>query len=196
MKLTTSFVLAFLTFAGSGCSTVVDPGGTGGQAATTSTATSSSTPCGTKTCAADEFCRDISGTCGSGFSDQLICMKKGTACSDGDQVCGCDGTVYMSEGCATLSGVNVDNNGKCKAPSGTFACGEKFCEVGSQFCRESFDPSKGGGEGTSSYSCEPAPASCAGKPSCACIPTCGTMTAPMTCTADTTGNPTLHCSTD
>jgi hypothetical protein len=192
MKLSTSLVLVLLAFAGSGCSSVVDPEGTGGQA--TSTSTSTSTPCGTKTCGADEFCKDISGTCGGGFSAQLSCVKIGTACSDGEQVCGCDGTIYMSEGCATLSKVNVDFGGKCAVPAGMFSCGAKYCSIGSQFCRDSTDPAANGGELTT-YSCEALPASCAGAASCACLPMCDGGSGPMSCTLDAAGNATLHCTT-
>ena len=192
MKLSTSFVLALLTFAGSGCTSIVDPGGTGGQAATTSTSTSSSTPCGTAMCAADEFCRDISGACGGGFSAQLSCIKVGTACSDGEQVCGCDGTIYMSEGCATLSRVNIDSAGQCAVPAGTFACGAKFCNIGSQYCLDSTDPAANGGE-LATYSCEALPAACSATASCACLPMCDGGSGPMSCTLDAAGNASLHC---
>ena len=199
MKLFTSSVLVLLSVAASGCGSVVDSKGAGGDATSsstasaTSTSTSTTTPmlCGAKTCGVGEFCKDLSGKCGAGPSDQKSCVTIGTACSDGDQVCGCDGTIYMSEGCSNLSSVSVDVASKCATPTAMFPCGATYCASGGQLCRETTQPTMQGE--VTLYACEALPAACMGTASCACVPTCEGAQAPNECTLDAAGNATLHC---
>jgi len=149
--------------------------------------------CGTEMCGPGAFCDDNSGGCGKGPASALHCVMKGNVCSDGQFVCGCDGMVYMSEGCATLAGVGVDANNKCPAPPTGFFCGGTACELTGTYCQEIAHPDQPGVATT--YGCLPLPAACNGKASCACLDNCGSGPQPPMCTFDGAGNATQHCST-
>lgn len=59
-------------------------------------------------------------------------------------VCGCDGQLY-EHGCAAAQAqMNIQAADECPSPDGYFACGEGYCEIGTQYCMDIYD--HGGGE--------------------------------------------------
>lgn len=152
------------------CGSTVSTTGAGGHVTTTSATTSTSTStsagggkiCGGlgTPCAAGEYCHFPDGTC-KGTS---VCVPQSASCDTTfGPICGCDGQVHDDQCAANGAGVDVSANGGCKAPPGQFGCASFFCALGSQYCEEL------GGQGLTSYSCKPLPASCGAAPSCACL---------------------------
>jgi hypothetical protein len=159
----------------------------------TSTGTTSTTVCGLEMCDSTQACIDNSGACGKGPASALHCVTKGNLCSDGQAVCGCDGNVYMSQGCALLAGIGVDASNKCAAPPSGFFCGGVACLSSSFYCLETAHPDQPGVATT--YECMQLPAACNGAASCGCLPNCGSGPQPQTCTIDASGDATQHCFT-
>jgi hypothetical protein len=83
-----------------------------------------------------------------------------------DQVCGCDGQVYFNPCDAQFYGQDINENGGCTPPPGTFACGPRFCTHGTQYCEGVVG---GAASNAGSYACNPLPASCGATPTCACL---------------------------
>ncbi len=184
--------------------------GTGGSTSSTATSTTTTsttgtssivtgstgtglTPCGAEMCSSSQFCNDTSGACGKGPASALHCVDKGTVCGDGQFVCGCDGKIYMSDGCAALAGVGVDVTNMCGASPVGFFCGGYACPGSNFYCQEIAHPDQPGVATT--YGCTALPAACNGVASCACLDDCGSGPQPPMCTIDTQGNATQHCST-
>ena len=100
-----------------------------------------------------------------------------------DRVCGCDGQIHSSPCVAASAGVDVNDQGGCAPPAGTFACGPRFCTQGTQFCERMF----GGPVGAAgTYTCRTLPPACGSPATCACLSgtTCGNCT--MTVAGDLT----------
>ncbi len=89
-------------------------------------------------------------------------------------VCGCDGTVYSNACDAQAAGVDVDAQGNCDAPPGTFPCGERFCDPSFQYCE--MQASDVGGQ-PNVYTCKDLPMDCGATPDCSCLANvpCGDM---------------------
>jgi hypothetical protein len=115
-------------------------GGTGSGTGTgTGTGTGSSggtAPSGTCKCTDGLYCGYADGQCGKELSTP-VCLPvwNPASCMPAVQACGCDGKVYESRCAAALAGVDTNASGGCKAPSGYFACGASFCQIGKQYCR-------------------------------------------------------------
>lgn len=79
-------------------------------------------------------------------------------CASTTPACGCDGVTYTSECAARAAGVDVDADGACPAPPGTFECGPWFCQQATQQCRRIDDLS--GALPTSEWACIPKSTAC------------------------------------
>lgn len=104
--------------------------------------------------------------CGGGVSG--VCAPRPDNCLDPasePDVCGCDGQVYGSRCLANQAGQDVDAEGGCGAPPGTFECAESFCKRGSEACATYLD---GAGK-ESSTGCIKLPSDCLASPSCDCF---------------------------
>ncbi len=185
---------ALFTLAGCGAaSETTGSGGSGGSATSTSSVGTSTGSIGTggssstgvgggsvcggfagTACAATEFCDYPASTCGAA-DEQGTCKPRPQACDKNlAPACACDGTIYGNSCEAEAAGVDVNDNGTCKAPMGKFACGSSFCEVGVTYCRRT--TSDVGGE-PSSFQCVSLPPLCGNPASCACLAkeVCGSM---------------------
>lgn len=80
--------------------------------------------------------------------------------------CGCDGKLYESACQAQQAGVRPNANlFGCSPPQGSFACGNEFCSIDSEYCLSI-------SRGTLGYylRCEPIAGACAGTPiDCDCL---------------------------
>lgn len=136
-------------------------GGSGGQ---------TTGPCSGSTCSETEFCdwnydwciEQQTGTHGS-------CRPRNGSCVS-DPVCGCDGTVYLTECAAHAAGVDIagalPGGNRCsETPVGTFPCGPWFCNASISYCRY-----REGDSGDRQVECRALPATCNGAGSCACLP--------------------------
>ena len=164
--------------------------GTGGASTTSSTGVGGGADCGGLVggqCAPSEYCDYPTNSCGIG--DELgKCKPRPGPCPDlYAPTCGCDGMVHGNPCDTAGAGVDVNDNGGCKAPMGKFACGSTFCEVGVSYCRRSI--SDIGGE-PSSYVCESLPPLCGNPASCGCLSKvpCG-----ASCEASSDGGLTVTC---
>jgi hypothetical protein len=191
LLLGTTFILSLSTLVGCGGSVETSGGagggtttssttgsvGTGGGASTSSTGVGGGSLCGGfagATCAATEYCDYPANTCGAA-DEQGTCKPRPEACDKNlSPACACDGTVHGNSCDAMSAGFDVNDNGGCKAPMGTFPCGSSFCELGVNYCRRT--TSDIGGE-PSSYVCASLPPLCGNPASCACLAkeVCGSM---------------------
>ena len=114
-------------------------------------------------CADTEYCQDGDPyACDEDRSwAQRTCAEKPTACDDvAAPVCACDGEVYGNECEAAAAGVNVGSYvSSCAPPPGMFACRNRFCDAGSEYCTSEFE---------GSVACQPLPdvGECSSTPSC------------------------------
>ena len=170
--------------ASSGSTTTGGMGGAGGAASSASASGSSGTGSGTvcggklgKACLPDEYCDFPADACS--LADETgACTLRPVACPDlYAPTCACDGKVYSSPCDAAGAGVDINLNGTCTPPTGKFACGAGFCDVGVSYCEQ--DTSDVAGVPTT-HGCKPLPPSCGLPASCACLASvaCGSMCAP------------------
>jgi len=127
-----------------------------------------------KPCADTEYCDYATNMCGV-FDDTGVCKPRPNGCPDiYSPTCACDGKVHSSPCDAAGAGFDINDGGGCPAPTGKFACGSTFCEVGVTYCRRSI--SDIGGE-PSSYECAQLPPACGNPATCACLANvpCGSM---------------------
>jgi hypothetical protein len=124
-------------------------------------------------CAADEWCdfgrNDCGGSDGSG-----TCKSRPIACDDSfDPVCGCDGVVHSNECDAQAVGVDVSAVGSCPAEPGFFNCGQRQCDLSTQYCQRSGSDIGGEPDG---FACIELPGTCGVTPNCDCLAEepCGT----------------------
>lgn len=158
-------------------------GGMGGAPTTTSTSGSTGTGSGVvcggkqgKQCLPTEYCDFPADACS--LADETgACTARPGPCPDlYAPTCACDGTVYSSPCEAAAAGVDINIKGTCTPPTGKFACGSMFCEVGISYCeRDTSDV----GSVPSTYGCKPLPPSCGLPATCACLANvvCGSMCA-------------------
>jgi hypothetical protein len=154
-------------------------GGTGGSA---------SESCGGGlTCAQAMYCDWQDNRCGD-LSVSGTCRTRPQGCTaEVDRVCGCDGQIYSNPCLAASAGADIDEQGTgCTPPSGTFACGPRFCTQGTQFCERMFG-GPAGAPGT--FACRTLPPACGSPATCACLSgtTCGN------CTMSASGDLTTSC---
>jgi hypothetical protein len=83
-------------------------------------------------CIETYFCDFADGRCGAG--EPGTCRARPEFCSDGVEVCFCDGTT-SDLGCVGLSGRDHDDTGSCVVPPGKFACGHFQCPATSLYCK-------------------------------------------------------------
>jgi hypothetical protein len=151
-----------------------------------STGTGSGVSCGGKQgkmCLSTEYCDFPADAC-SLADESGSCTLRPVGCPDiYAPTCGCDGLVHTSACDAAAAGTDINLNGTCTPPTGKFACGSGFCDVGISYCER--DTSDVGGV-PSSYQCKPLPPSCGLPATCACLANvqCGSMCA---ASADGTG---------
>jgi Kazal-type serine protease inhibitor domain len=119
-------------------------------------------------CDVGEYCDWSVNSCGARRFDEPGCapIPDGCPAVEEDPVCGCDGVVYAGECAAALLGVDIDVEGECTAPAGTFACGYKYCDAALSYCQWSVSDVGGSPDG---YGCVPLPQGCDDAPSCACV---------------------------
>jgi hypothetical protein len=110
----------------------------------------------------------MNNRCGSGAIVSGMCMARPQACpATIELACGCDGVVYAHPCLANAAGHDVDESGTgCTPPSGTFACGPRFCTHGTQYCEAM---TGGPADAAGTYACRPLPAGCGSTPTCACL---------------------------
>jgi len=118
-------------------------------------------------CVRGQICLPRSGACGNRTFPGM-CQPARTGCADDEPaVCGCNGQLYPNECEADGAGVDVGvaAQRECIPPSGTFACGFRFCRHPAQLCvvDGTQNPYSTG------YSCPPVPAACAVDRTCACV---------------------------
>jgi hypothetical protein len=142
-------------------------GGAGGAAGTGGTAGQNGN-CGTMNCSSTQYCDWPSNRCGSTLVGGGACMARPQGCTaQVDPVCGCDGQVYSNSCLANVAGQDIDESGAgCTPPSGTFACGPRFCTRGSQYCESM---TGGAVENPGGFACHALPAGCGAAPTCACL---------------------------
>lgn len=125
-------------------------------------------------CEETHWCDYPDNSCG--FDDGSgTCQPRPDVCKPLEQpVCGCDGTVYVTDCAAALAGVDVSNAGSCTPPAGSFACGHLLCDADSQYCRRQVSDVVGIPD---DWSCEPLPGGCGANPDCDCLDAevCGDM---------------------
>jgi hypothetical protein len=84
-----------------------------------------------------------------------------------DPVCTCTGTIAANDCVGYSEGTDVNaKEGACAPPTGSFACGNLFCEIGFQYCRRDLSDVAGLPD---EYSCKAVPASCGKTPMCSCL---------------------------
>jgi hypothetical protein len=114
-------------------------------------------------CDPTEWCDYAANTCG-GLDQSGVCKPRPMGCDLlYAPVCGCDGMVHGNECEAQSNGHDINLNGGCTAPGGSFACGAGFCELGTHYCE--VIGSDVGGELTQ-YSCKSIPNGCG---DCTCL---------------------------
>lgn len=195
-----SLVLLLLPFALFACGGS-EPGLTGGggsspsssTGATGAGATSSGATGGGNTgvcntaaeCGATEYCSWHNLVCkdrGTPHEDAPgACAPRDENCIDagaGGPVCGCDGNTYPSRCDANTAGIDVQNEGGCPPPQGTFACGFGFCTIDVEVCVsllvDGNDQGPDGHQCVSPEACSPAACDCLGPiigSECTCAPT-------------------------
>lgn len=113
-------------------------------------------------CVEGTYCAIESGKCG----DASRCRAVEEAC-DGEELlaCGCDGAVHESRCAAAMVGLDVQSVRACTAPEGMFACGDRYCRSGSQYCEMNW----AGGASDHDWRCQGL--GCEGEAQgCACLP--------------------------
>lgn len=126
-------------------------------------------PCGEEICALDEFCNWGKDSCGREplpHGELPFCDVIPQTCDVAlFPICACDGQTY-DNGCeAAALGIDADANGSCAPPEGTFACGHRFCPIGT-VCFMGVSDLIGGED---YYACEPMPDACLPEPDCDCL---------------------------
>lgn len=105
------------------------------------------------------------------------CLPIPSECEAGvRQVCGCDGELHDSP-CAAIQateqswcydgeacGFDISQQIVCETPPGTFACGNVYCDVASEFCDRWVCLA-----GTQVSRCAPLPGTCPSPADCACV---------------------------
>lgn len=112
-----------------------------------------------------EFCDFAENTCG--ISDGIgECQRRPDTCIEILRpVCACDGNVYANDCAAREAGFDLNANGGCAAPRGTFVCGYAVCNLQNEYCRRDSNA-----PAADAFTCVPLPQACnAGTPSCACL---------------------------
>jgi len=172
-----TFGFAHLLFASvaalAACGSGVDTTGGGASTSSSSTSASSSTStsggCGggclgpgdcytSGDCNAGEYCRRTEDC-----NPQGTCAPVADACPGAQSpVCGCDGTSYASVCEAAMAGqsAHVSVTECTDPPAGKFPCGTGYCDLATEYCRQSKD-------GT--IACQPVPTACASDPTCPCL---------------------------
>ncbi len=141
---------------------------------------------GNPACGAPNYCDWADNSCGAADSSGTCTARPATCPQDVMLVCACDGTVYTNACLAASAGSDVNANGGCPAPDGTFACGPTYCMQGSEICQKT----EGGAVGSQpSYVCLAAPFNCF-PATCSCLTNqaCGHV-----CSADANGDVTVTC---
>ncbi len=118
-------------------------------------------------CFQTEFCDYAGNTCGAAPFDQGVCASDMHESCDFEQlelVCGCDGMTYESVCGAAQAGTDVDVNGGCASPPGTFWCAGRGCQRDSQVCFEVVQAPE-----DNVVRCLDLPAACRENPTCACL---------------------------
>lgn len=114
-------------------------------------------------CGDEQRCQFRDGLCGAG--ERGTCVPRSEVCSDGDEICLCDGTV--GDGDSTCDDIDVDASGSCALPAESFACAARVCSVGQRtFCRITSDDTGGAPFGGCNQTEEP---TCDDVPTCACL---------------------------
>lgn len=109
-------------------------------------------------CPAGQYCDVADFTCGT-ETTAGTCLASPEECTPTfDPVCGCNGLVYDNECTAAAVGVDISVTQACPTPSAMFDCGPRFCNLGTEICRQTIAASEPGSPTT--WACEPAPASC------------------------------------
>jgi hypothetical protein len=138
------------------------------------------------TCAADEYC-EVGPSCGAPDGDGTCQPRPDCSNSGGYTVCGCDGKIYPFPCEANAAGVSTTDANQCTAPSGSFACGDRFCALSSQYCEVTHP-----GPGLKpKHDCKEKPAECGDAGTCECLSSvnpCGGM-----CEEGSDGALTLEC---
>ena len=133
--------------------------------ATTGETTTGETSGGGCPCGEAEYCDWPTNLCG-GRGEEGACEARPDGCDLlYAPVCGCDGQVYGSACAAQSAGVDVNADGGCLAPEGYAACGFRFCDAASEYCRVSVSDVVGFPDG---FECVPLPEGCA-PATCACL---------------------------
>jgi hypothetical protein len=128
-----------------------------GTATETDTAGPGAT-CGNAECSQDQWCNFTDGICGTDRFGMASCEPRPEACPENyAPVCGCDGQVHSNACAANMAGVDLDASGDCETPSGFFRCGDRFCDLGFEYCQVQGSDVGGFGHG---YACI-SPAACA-----------------------------------
>jgi hypothetical protein len=147
-------------------------GGTGGvMTSSVGASGGNGSLCGGKmglSCKLTEYCDYPDDLCG-GADGLGTCRPRPSGCPKIFlPACGCDGVVHGNTCEANGAGVDISNNGGCKAPPDRFSCGAHFCDLKGQYC-VSKPPQQNGMPG--SYSCAALPAACASLPDndCMCL---------------------------
>ena len=151
---------------GSGTTTTGSGTTTSGSETTTSgSETMGETSGGGCPCGAEEYCDWPTNLCG-GRGEEGACEARPDGCDLlYAPVCGCDGAVYGNACAAQSAGVDVNADGGCLAPEGYAACGFRFCDTASEYCRVSVSDVVGVPDG---FECVPLPEGCA-PATCACL---------------------------
>lgn len=130
----------------------------------------------------DEFCDYAFDVCTTVADAGGMCRPIPEACDAVlDPVCGCDGQIYSNECEANTASVSLGSG--CQVPAGQFACGPRFCDLGTSYCARTHNEG-----GSDLFVCAPLPASCGAVPSCACF--AGVACA---CTGDDASGIELYC---
>ena len=139
-------------------------------------------------CSGSQYCYVPRHDCISGGS----CQTRPAACTTAsDPICACDGRIYDSPCLANMAGQDESDRGGCTPPTGTFACGPRFCSQKAEYC---LITNILNGVSPGGYTCMPLPASCGTTPTCACIPRpTGTACLSDSCSQSASGDLEMGC---
>jgi hypothetical protein len=125
-------------------------------------------------CDTGEWCDYPDDSCGIDDGSGT-CTSVPTVCKPLEEpVCGCDGTVYVTDCAAAMAGFDVSAAGSCPPPAGDFACGHIFCDAATEYCRRSVSDVVGVPD---DWTCVALPNGCNPTADCDCLSgeVCGDM---------------------
>ncbi len=177
------------TSVGTGMTGMTDPASSSSDTVADTGSETGTPMCELGACGPAEYCDFPIDDCGANDSFPSACTAARSDCEpEDDPVCGCDGIVYADACGASVVGIDVDATGSCEAPTGRFACGFRFCDRATSYCRISRSDIGGYPD---NYGCAPLPEACGDAPDCTCL--LGEPCADFGCAATDDGGLVIEC---